>query len=119
MKQLHRFRPSFLVKINPPKYLLPSKFNHTCLHKIMELEEDMDSLSLEAGNSPCDPEKRCAATPYVSQTDFGTTTIVEMLKTLVKEVCLYRDSLIPMSIPICEIQRNLFSVHNFCYLLHR
>nr|CAB3476753.1 unnamed protein product [Digitaria exilis] len=86
MKQLHRFRPSFLVKINPPKYLLPSKFNHTCLHKTMELEEDMDSLSLEADNSPCDSHKRCAATPYVSQTDFGTPTIVEMLKTLVKEM---------------------------------
>ncbi|KAF8724100.1 hypothetical protein HU200_021113 [Digitaria exilis] len=86
MKQLHRFRPSFLVKINPPKYLLPSKFNHTCLHKTMELEEDMDSLSLEAENSPCDSHKRCAATPYVSQTDFGTPTIVEMLKTLVKEM---------------------------------
>nr|CAB3472702.1 unnamed protein product [Digitaria exilis] len=86
MKQLHRFRPSFLVKINPPKYLLPSKFNHTCLHKTMELEEDMDFLSLEAENSPCDSHKRCAATPYVSQTDFGTPTIVEMLKTLVKEM---------------------------------
>ncbi|KAJ1283138.1 hypothetical protein BS78_03G106100 [Paspalum vaginatum] len=86
MKQLHRFRPSFLVKINPPKYLQPSEFKHTCLHEILELDEDMDSLSLEAENSHSDPQKRCAATPYVSPTDFGTTTIVEMLKTLVKEM---------------------------------
>ena len=88
MKQLHRFRPSFLVKINPPKYLQPSKLNHTCLHnELLDLEEDMDSLLLEAENSQCDSQKRCAATPYVLQTDFGTTTIAEMLKMLVKEVC--------------------------------
>ncbi|CAO2185089.1 unnamed protein product [Urochloa humidicola] len=87
MQQLHRFRPSFLVKVNPPKYLQPSEFNHTCLHhETLELEKDRDSLSLEAENSHCDSQKRCAATPYVSQTDFGTTTIVEMLKTLVKEM---------------------------------
>jgi len=84
MMQLHRFRPSFLVKINPPKFLQPSEFNHTCLHKILDLEKDMDSLSLE--NSHSDSQKRCAATPYVSPTDFGTSTIVELLKTLVKEV---------------------------------
>ena len=47
---------------------------------------DMDSLSLEAENSHSDSQKRCAATPYVSPTDFGTSTIVELLKTLVKEV---------------------------------
>ncbi|RLM92512.1 zinc finger CCCH domain-containing protein 4 isoform X1 [Panicum miliaceum] len=87
MKQLHHFRPSFLVKINPPKYLQPSKFSHTCLHnEILELEEDMDSLSLEAENSHCDSQNQCAATPNVLQTDFGTTTIVEMLKMLVKEM---------------------------------
>lgn len=86
MMQLHRFRPSFLVKINPPKYLQPSEFNHTCLHEILGLEKDMDSLSLEAENSHSGPQKRCAATPYISPTDFGTTTIVEMLKTLVKEM---------------------------------
>lgn len=84
MMQLHRFRPSFLVKINPPKFLQPSEFNHTCLHKILDLEMDMDSLSLE--NSHSDSQKRCAATPYVSPTDFGTSTIVELLKTLVKEM---------------------------------
>ncbi|CAO2203087.1 unnamed protein product [Urochloa humidicola] len=87
MQQLHRFRPSFLVKVNPPKYLQPSECNHTCLHhETLGIEEDMDSLSLEAENSHCDLQKRCAAIPYVSQTDFGTTTIVEMLKTLVKEM---------------------------------
>ncbi|OEL23081.1 Zinc finger CCCH domain-containing protein 4 [Dichanthelium oligosanthes] len=87
MRQLHCFRPSFLVKINPPKYLQPSKFNHTCLcHEKLELEEAMDSLSLGDENSHCDSQKQCAATPYVSQTDFGTTTTVEMLKTLVKEM---------------------------------
>ena len=47
----------------------------------------MDSLLLEAENSHCDSQKQCAATPYVLQTDFGTTTIAEMLKMLVKEVC--------------------------------
>jgi hypothetical protein len=88
MMQLHRFRPSFLVKINPPKHVQPSKFNHTCLHhETLERDEDMNSLSLEGENSHSDSQKRCAATPYVSQSDFGTTTIVEMLKTLVKEVC--------------------------------
>ncbi|CAD6239092.1 unnamed protein product [Miscanthus lutarioriparius] len=88
MMQLHRFRPSFLVKINPPKFLQPSEFNHTCLcHKILDLEVDMDPLSLEAENSHSDSQKRCAATPYVSPTDFGTSTIVELLKTLVKEGC--------------------------------
>lgn len=87
MMQLHRFRPSFLVKINPPKYRQPSEFNHMCLHEILDLEEDMDSLSLEAENSHGDSQKRCSASPYVSATDFGTTAIVEMLKTLVKEVC--------------------------------
>lgn len=89
--QLHRFRPSFLVKVNPPKFLQPSEFNHTCLHhEILDLEEDMDSLSLEAENSHSDSQKRCAATPYVSPTDFETSTTVEMLKTLVKEVCSTR-----------------------------
>jgi len=87
MMQLHRFRPSFLVKINPPKFLQPSEFNHTCLfHKILDLEVDMDPLSLEAENCHSDSQKQCAATPYVSPTDFGTSTIVELLKTLVKEV---------------------------------
>ncbi|XP_066308656.1 zinc finger CCCH domain-containing protein 4-like [Miscanthus floridulus] len=87
MMQLHRFRPSFLVKINPPKFLQPSEFNHTCLfHKILDLEVDMDPLSLEAENCHSDSQKRCAATPYVSPTDFGTSTIVELLKTLVKEM---------------------------------
>uniref|UniRef100_A0A0E0MU51 Zinc finger CCCH domain-containing protein 4 n=1 Tax=Oryza rufipogon TaxID=4529 RepID=A0A0E0MU51_ORYRU len=47
MGTLHRFRPSFLVKINPPM---------------------------------------CAATPYVSPADFGTTTVVKTLKTLIKEM---------------------------------
>jgi hypothetical protein len=88
--QLHRFRPSFLVKINPPKFLQPSEFNHTCLHReILDLEEDVDSLSLETENAHSDSQKRCAATPYVSPTDFETSTIVEMLKTLVK-VCSSR-----------------------------
>lgn len=83
--QLHRFRPSFLVKINPPKFLQPSEFNHTCLHReILDLEEDVDSLSLETENAHSDSQKRCAATPYVSPTDFETSTIVEMLNTLVK-----------------------------------
>ncbi|XP_062207511.1 zinc finger CCCH domain-containing protein 4 [Phragmites australis] len=90
MKQLHRFRPSFLVKINPPMYLQPSEFNHTCLCcEIPELEEDMDSLSLEAENSHSDSQKQCAKTPYVLPADFGTTTIVEMLKTFVKEMKIH------------------------------
>ncbi|KAL6626494.1 hypothetical protein ACP70R_030220 [Stipagrostis hirtigluma subsp. patula] len=87
MNKLHRFRPNFLVKINPPKYLQPSEFNHTCVHhEILELEEDMDLLPSEAANSQCNSQKRCATTPYVSPTDFGTTNIVEMLKALVKEM---------------------------------
>lgn len=91
MMQLHRFRPSFLVKINPPKFLRPSEFNHKCVHHgVLDLAEDMDSLSLEAENSLSDSQKRCAATPYVSPTDFDTSTIVEMLNTLVKEVCSSR-----------------------------
>ncbi|TVU22437.1 hypothetical protein EJB05_32131 [Eragrostis curvula] len=87
MKQLHRFRPSFLVKTNPPRYFQPSEFNHTCNHHgIPKQVGDKDTLSLEDGNSHCDSQNKCAATPYVSQIDFGTSTIVETLKTLVKEV---------------------------------
>jgi hypothetical protein len=88
MKQLHRFRPSFLVKINPPRYLQPSEFNHTCRHCEILLEKDKDTLSLDAGNSHSDSQNKCAMTPYVSQADFGTIAILETLKALVKEVCL-------------------------------
>ncbi|KAL6850538.1 hypothetical protein ACP4OV_021165 [Aristida adscensionis] len=87
MRTLHHFRPTFLVNINPPMYLQPSEFNHKCLHQeILELEDDMNSLSLEAENSLFDSVKRCAVTPYVSSIDFGATVIAEMLKTIVKEM---------------------------------
>ncbi|KAK3163551.1 hypothetical protein QOZ80_1AG0005160 [Eleusine coracana subsp. coracana] len=97
MKQLHRFRPSFLVKINPPRYFQPFKFNHTCL---LELE-DKEALSLEAGNSHCDSQK-CATTPYVSQTDFGTGSIVGTLNALVKEVKMQhvQEKTIPDRAPV-------------------
>jgi hypothetical protein len=86
MGTLHRFRPSFLVKINPPMYLQPSEFHHMCLrHEVLELE-NVNSLPLEAENSHLDSHRRCAATPYVSPADFGTTTVVKTLKTLIKEM---------------------------------
>lgn len=86
MGTLHRFRPSFLVKINPPMYLQPSEFHHMCLrHEVLELE-NVNSLPLEAENSHLDSHRRCSATPYVSPADFGTTTVVKTLKTLIKEV---------------------------------
>ncbi|KAL6626495.1 hypothetical protein ACP70R_030221 [Stipagrostis hirtigluma subsp. patula] len=87
MRTLHYFRPTFLVNINPPLYLQPSEFNHICLrHEMLELDEDMNSLSLEADNSHFHLLKRCAVTPYVSSTDFGAATIAEMLKMIVKEL---------------------------------
>uniref|UniRef100_A0A0D9Y694 Zinc finger CCCH domain-containing protein 4 n=1 Tax=Oryza glumipatula TaxID=40148 RepID=A0A0D9Y694_9ORYZ len=86
MGTLHQFRPSFLVKINPPMYLQPSEFHHMCLrHEVLELE-NVNSLPLEAENSHLDSHRRCSATPYVSPADFGTTTVVKTLKTLIKEM---------------------------------
>jgi hypothetical protein len=87
MKQLHHFRPSFLVKIIPLRYFQPSKFNHTCRHHEILLEKDKDTLSLDPGNSHTDSQK-CAMTPYVSQTNFGTIIILETLKALA-EVCFF------------------------------
>ncbi|GJN37847.1 hypothetical protein PR202_gb26840 [Eleusine coracana subsp. coracana] len=93
-------RPSFLVKIDPPKYFQPFKFNHTCL---LELE-DKEALSLEAGNSHCDSQK-CATPPYVSQTDFGTASIVGTLNALVKEVKMQhiQEKTIPDRAPIPNV----------------
>uniref|UniRef100_A0A0D9UZ78 Zinc finger CCCH domain-containing protein 4 n=1 Tax=Leersia perrieri TaxID=77586 RepID=A0A0D9UZ78_9ORYZ len=86
MGTLHRFRPSFLVKINPPMYLQPSEFHHMCLHREVLTLENLNSLPLEAESSHFDAHRRCAATPYVSLTDFGASTVVKMLKTLIKEM---------------------------------
>lgn len=87
MCTLHRFRPSFLVEIDPPKYLQPSEFHHVCLHHNVLEPEDMNSLSLESENSHLGSQRKCAATPYVSATDFGVTLTVVVLKALIKEVC--------------------------------
>ncbi|KQK03657.1 hypothetical protein BRADI_2g09177v3 [Brachypodium distachyon] len=86
MSTLHRFRPSFLGKINPPMYLQPSEFHHACLHhEVLEIE-DMNSLLLEAENPHLDSQMKCAATPYVSPTDFGAALTVVILQTLIKEM---------------------------------
>lgn len=123
MSTLHRFRPSFLVKINPPMYLQPSEFYHTCLHHgVLELE-NMNSLSLEAENPHFESQRRCAATPYVSPTDFGATTIVKTLKMLIKEmktqhaedrVVSYRERVSGYVQPTLESEMCVFFVSGSC-----
>ncbi|XP_044975687.1 zinc finger CCCH domain-containing protein 4 [Hordeum vulgare subsp. vulgare] len=86
MCTLHRFRPSFLVEIDPPKYLQPSEFHHACFHHNILEPEDMNSLSLESESSHLGSQRKCAATPYVSATDFGVTLTAVVLKALIKEM---------------------------------
>ena len=87
MSTLHRFRPSFLVEINRPRYLQPAEFHHSCLHHEVLEPEGMNPLSLEAENSHLDSLRKCVATPYVSPTDFEVTLTVVALKALITEVC--------------------------------
>jgi hypothetical protein len=87
MSTLHRFRPSFLMEINRPRYLQPAEFHHSCLHHEVLKPEDMNPLLLEAENSQLDSQTKCAATPYVSPTDFDATLTVVALKALITEVC--------------------------------
>lgn len=79
MSTLHRFRPTFLLKIRPPKYLQTSEFQHACRDPELLEPEHMTSLPLEAGNSHLDSQRRCASHPYISATDFGATDIVDDL----------------------------------------
>ncbi|KAF0919513.1 hypothetical protein E2562_029630 [Oryza meyeriana var. granulata] len=118
MGTLHRFRPSFLVKINPPTYLQPSEFHHMCLH-----HENMNSVPLEAENSHLDSHRRCAATPYVSPTDFGASTVVKTLKTLIKEmktlsaedrVGTYRELIHGYAQPRLENEMCVFFLNGSC-----
>ncbi|XP_037404418.1 zinc finger CCCH domain-containing protein 4-like isoform X2 [Triticum dicoccoides] len=78
MSTLHRFRPQFLLEINPPKYLQTSEFHHECRDTELPEPDHMTSLPLETDNSHLDSQ-RCAAIPYISATDFGATDIVNTL----------------------------------------
>ncbi|XP_047057420.1 zinc finger CCCH domain-containing protein 4 [Lolium rigidum] len=97
MSTLHRFRPSFLVEINRPRYLQPAEFHHSCLHHEVLKPEDMNPLLLEAENSQLDSQTKCAATPYVSPTDFDVTLTVVALKALITEMKtqLAEDKVVP------------------------
>lgn len=86
MSTLHRFRPPFLQKISPPKYLQTSEFHHACRDPELPEPEHMPSFSLQADNSHLDSQRRCASHPYISATDFGATDIVNDLKKAIKEV---------------------------------
>ncbi|KAM3407111.1 hypothetical protein ACQJBY_000896 [Aegilops geniculata] len=86
MSTLHRFRPPFLQKISPPKYLQTSDFHHACRDPELPEPEHMPSFSLEADNSRLDSQWRCASHPYISATDFGATDIVNDLKKAIKEM---------------------------------
>ncbi|XBJ15290.1 hypothetical protein VPH35_007211 [Triticum aestivum] len=85
MSTLHRFRPQFLLEINPPKYLQTSEFHHECRDPELPEPEHMTSLPLETDSSHLDSQ-RCAAIPYISATDFGATDIVNTLMKVIEKM---------------------------------
>uniref|UniRef100_J3KYE9 Zinc finger CCCH domain-containing protein 4 n=1 Tax=Oryza brachyantha TaxID=4533 RepID=J3KYE9_ORYBR len=123
MGTLHRFRPSFLVKINPPMYLQPFEFHHVCRHhEVLELE-NTNPLPSEAENSQLDSHSSCAATPYVSPTDFGASIVVKTLKKLIKEmktqsaedkVVTYRELVCGYAQPVFKSEMCVFFLNGSC-----
>ncbi|XP_020102929.1 zinc finger CCCH domain-containing protein 4 isoform X2 [Ananas comosus] len=85
---MHRFRPAFLAKVEPPSYFEPYAFEHTCLQSgLSELIEDMDLLTVgDDENLDLLSQKRCLAAPYVSPSHFLATSIFEKLQAIVKEI---------------------------------
>lgn len=82
---LHRFRPSFLAKIEIPCYFEPYAFKHTCILQ-SEPATDLDALTLEDENLDTVTRRKCIALPYVAPDDFGAMSVSEKLKNLIKEV---------------------------------
>ncbi|KAJ4782641.1 RNA helicase family protein [Rhynchospora pubera] len=91
---LHRYRPTFLTKINLPSYFEPLSFSHICQLPVhdeqCQLVEAFSSVNLkdEETNSQqlAAANNACQAVPYVGPRDFKTLTIAENLQKLLKEM---------------------------------